>query len=64
MKLALYRAIGPGDDSEALVDDFLVSLSANEAVLPLFLDTDIMRFREQHALLARRAPRYGDISNQ
>jgi len=43
----LYDALGQRDGIEAITGRFLFHLADNEAVLPLFLNTDIGRFRAQ-----------------
>ena len=44
---SLYLALGAKPGIEALTDRFLFHLAANERALPLFLNTDIERFRDQ-----------------
>jgi hemoglobin len=44
---ALYTALGGKPGIDAITDRFLYHLADNERALPLFLNTDIGRFREQ-----------------
>ena len=46
-KSTLYRALGEREGIERIADNFLAQLADNEQVLPLFLNTDIVRFRTQ-----------------
>ena len=43
----LYHALGERDGIASITDSFLGQLATNQSVLPLFLNTDIERFREQ-----------------
>jgi hemoglobin len=43
----LFQDLGGHSGIDAITDAFLYELSENDAALPLFLNTDIDRFREQ-----------------
>lgn len=43
----LYERLGAAPGTAAIVDRFLFHLADNERALPLFLNTDIERFREK-----------------
>lgn len=43
----LYQALGGYDGIEAITDSFLGELADNQQALPLFLNSDILRFRAQ-----------------
>lgn len=43
----LYQALGEYEGIEAITDSFLGELAGNQQALPLFLNSDISRFRAQ-----------------